>query len=34
MRHFCIGLILLASGLWVGEAQADAQKLRIISWAD
>jgi len=34
MRHFCIGLILLALGLWVGEAQADSQKLRIISWAD
>ena len=34
MRHFCSGLILLALGLWVGEAQADAQKLRIISWAD
>ena len=34
MRHFCIGLILLALGLWVGEAQDDSQKLRIISWAD
>src|ERR1700727_2172114 len=34
MRHFCIGLILLGLGLWVGEAQADEQKLRIISWAD
>ena len=34
MRHFCVGLILLALGLWVGEAQADSQKLRIISWAD
>jgi spermidine/putrescine transport system substrate-binding protein len=34
MRHFCVGLILLALGLWVGEAHADAQKLRIISWAD
>jgi len=34
MRHFWVGLILLALGLWVGEAQADPQKLRIISWAD
>jgi spermidine/putrescine transport system substrate-binding protein len=34
MRHFCIGLVLLALGLWVGEAHADSQKLRIISWAD
>jgi spermidine/putrescine transport system substrate-binding protein len=34
MRHVCIGLILLALGLGVGVAQADSQKLRIISWAD
>jgi spermidine/putrescine transport system substrate-binding protein len=34
MRHFCVGLILLALALGYGEAQADSQKLRIISWAD
>ena len=34
MRHFCEMLILLALGLGYGEAHADSQKLRIISWAD
>jgi spermidine/putrescine transport system substrate-binding protein len=34
MRHFCVGLIVLALSLSHGEAHADPQKLRIISWAD
>ena len=34
MRHLCVGLMVLALSLSHGEAQADSQKLRIISWAD
>ena len=34
MRHLCVGLIVLALSLSHGEAHADSQKLRIISWAD
>jgi spermidine/putrescine transport system substrate-binding protein len=34
MRHICVGLILLTLALGFGEARADSQKLRIISWAD
>src|SRR5713226_9871704 len=34
MKHFWVAWFVLASSLGTGRAEADGQKLRIISWAD